>query len=445
MPTPTSPPSTDLVGDIETFTHALVADLEPEPGASGPGRPRILPALALWAALLVGVLRGEPHQRAVWRRLSVEGLWQFPRFAISDEAVYKRLAQAGTAPLERLFAQVRTVLADRLAAWPVLGADDLAPFARAVVAIDETTLDPVARSLPDLRATDRRERLPGKLAGGFDLRTQQWRTVRTTTDPHQNERVLARDLVAELPPHSLVVADLGYFGFAWFDDLTAAGHWWVSRLRAGTSYRVEHTYYAQGETREQLIWLGAHRADKARYLVRLVQFRVGKTVHRYITNVTDPRRLPAGELARLYARRWDIELAVKLVKRELGLHLLWSAKSVIVWQQVWAALIIAQILQAFRLEVAGRAGVDPFDGSLPLLVKVLPRLAARGEDPLTVLVQYGRQGEIIRPSRRTRIQAPVMPATELALPPPDLPREREPRYAHRKCGKHPRATRAAKT
>ena len=35
-------------------------------------------------------------------------------------------------------------------------------------------------------------------------------------DPHQR-KVLARELVEELPAGTLVVADLGYFGFAWFD------------------------------------------------------------------------------------------------------------------------------------------------------------------------------------------------------------------------------------
>ena len=48
--------------------------------------------------------------------------------------------------------------------------------------------------------------LPGKLAGVFDLRRQQWRTVMFQPDPHQNEKVLARELVEELPAGTLVVA-----------------------------------------------------------------------------------------------------------------------------------------------------------------------------------------------------------------------------------------------
>ncbi len=145
------------------------------------------------------------------------------------------------------------------------------------------------------------------------------------------------------------------------------------------------------------------------------------------------------EIARLYARRWDIELAFKLVKTHLGLHLLWGAKPVVVLQQVWAVLIIAQVLQALRLEIAGRAGVDPYEVSLPLLVEYLPFFAARGLDPVTVFVEQGRALRFIRPSSRTVIVAPDIPLNDLVPRPPDLVVERLPRYAQRKCGPRPRA------
>lgn len=429
----TSLPADPVVGDIETFLLQTLADLEPEPQEPKPGRPRILPALALWAGLLVCVLRGFSSQLALWRLLSQDQLWFYPRFPVSDQAVYKRLAQAGTAPLARLFAQLTAVLADRLAPY---AATDLAPFAAEVVALDETTLDPVARKLPALREVPPGDHqlLPGKLAGLFDLRRQQWRQFQQSPDPEQNEKVLARELVATLPPGSLLLADLGYFGFPWFDELTEAGYHWLNRLRAKTSYTVIHPFYQQGETFDGLIWLGAYRADQAKHAVRLIQFRQGGTLHRYITNVRDPWLLPLPEIARLYARRWDIEMAVQLVKQHLGLHLRWSAKPVVIAQQVWAVLIIAQILQALRLEIAGRAGVDPFEVSLPLLVEYLPRWAYTGRDPIAMMVERGEAMRLIRPSRRTVIEAPTIDPAELVPAPADLILVRKPRYAQRKCG-----------
>lgn len=297
------------------------------------------------------------------------------------------------------------------------------------------TLDQIARLLPALRAVPigAAALLPGALAGLFDLRRQQWVRVQYLADPQQNEKVAARAMVAALPPGSLLLADLGYFGFQWFDDLTDAAIWWVSRLRAKTSYTLIHAHYQRGETLDALVWLGAHRADQAKHAVRLVQFVHNGVLHRYVTNVLAPTVLPLADIARLYARRWDIELAFNLVKSHLGLHLLWGAKPAVVLQQVWAVFTIAQVLQALRLEIAGLAGVDPFEVSLPLLVEYLPFFAARGLDRVAVFVDQGRALRFIRPSSRTVISAPALPPDALALPPPALVLTRTPRYAQRKC------------
>jgi len=302
---------------IEQVLQAALTDLAaapPPPGARGPGRPPILPALLLWTGLLVCVLHGFSSYLDLWRVLTGLGLWHFPRVAISDQALYARLTRDGTGPLERLLAHLSRLLADRLAPWT---SPDLAPFATAVSALDETTLDQVARLLPALRGlpAGAAALLPGKLAGLFDLRRQPWARVEYQPDAQQNEKVAARSMIAGLAAGSLILADLGYFGFAWFDDLTAAGRWWVARLRAKTSYTLIHPLYHCGDTLEAIVWLGAHRADRAQHAVRLVQFRHGGTLYRYVTNVLDPTVLPMAEVARLYARRWDIELSATRICR----------------------------------------------------------------------------------------------------------------------------------
>ncbi|HEX5504556.1 MAG TPA: IS4 family transposase [Thermomicrobiales bacterium] len=437
---PPAPPP--VVADIERFLCAALGQLTPAapgPGARGPGRPRVLPALCLWAGRLVCVLHGFGSYLAVWRLLTGAGLWRSPRVAVSDQALDHRLARDGTAPLEGLFRHIGAALAARLAPYAAAG---LAAFAvGGVYALDQMTLDQVARLLPALRAVPAGAAtlLPGALAGLFDLRRQQWARVEYLADPQQNEKVLARELVAGRPAGSLLLADLGSFGFPWFDDLTDGGYWWVSRLRARTSYTLIHAYYHRGDTLDALVWLGAYRADRAKHAARLVQFTHRGATFRYVTNVRDPATLPMAEIARLYARRWAIELAFDLVKTHLGLHLLWGAKPVVVLQQVWAVFIIAQVLQALRLEIAGRAGVDPYAVSLPLLVEYLPCFAARGLDPVAVFVAQGRALRFIRPSSRTAVVAPEIPPAALAPRPSALALVRPPRYARRNCGPRPRA------
>ena len=445
LPLPTERVVGEVVGEIEQFLRQMIEQMPPDAAEmerSGPGRPRILPSMCLWAGLLVCVLQGLGSQRALWRLLNKGNFWFYPRIAVSDQAVYKRLEEEGTTPMRRLFGQVSAVLAQRLAPFE---STELAPFASGVWALDQSALDQVARTLPALRNSPAADPLllPGKLSALYNIRQQQWKEIQQIESSTQNEKVAARDTLqalveAEVAQGSLILADLGYFGFEWFDWLTDHKMWWVSRLRAKTSFEVIHHFY-KGEDEQgrpfsdSLIWLGAYRADRAAHAVRKVTFWQGTTEYNYITSVLDPHKLTMLDIARVYARRWDIEMAFKLVKRYLGLHMLWSAKPVVIEQQVWAVLIISQIMQAFQMEIAARAGVDPFEVSMPLLVEYMPRFVYAGEDPVTVFVQQGRELGFIRPSRRTIIQAPAFDLSSITPLPPELLLMRHPRYAHRNC------------
>jgi hypothetical protein len=429
----------ELLNDIEGFLSEMIQQLEPirQNKEAERGRPRVIPAMCLWAGLLVCVLRGMGSQLAIWRLLASQSLWDYPRFPVSDQAVYKRLEEGGTADLEHLFGKISEVLHTRLAPY---AQHKLAPFASEVVAVDASTLDPVARTLPMLREVPKGDRqlLPGKLAGVFNIRFQQWQHVQHIINPDENDKVVSRSLLEHIQPGALILADLGYFGFEWFDDLTDGGYFWLSRLRNQTSYEVIHTYYEHEDTFDGLIFLGAYRADRAKHAVRLVTFRKGKTLYRYITNILDPHQFSLHDIAVLYARRWDVEMAFRLIKRDLGLHLFWSAKTVVILQQVWAVLTIAQILHALQLEIAGRAGVDPFDVSLPLIVEYIPKWSYDGTDMVAIFVEHGRAVGFIRPSRRIRIKTPDIDPTSFEPLPPDLKLERKPRYARRKCGPRPK-------
>src|SRR5438105_14008554 len=105
-----------VVGDIESFLREMIGALKPEPLRVGPGRPRILPALALWAGLLVCVLRGFTSQLDLWRLLTLHQLWFYHRFPVTDQAIDKRLEEGGATAPALLFAQTSQVFAVRPAA-----------------------------------------------------------------------------------------------------------------------------------------------------------------------------------------------------------------------------------------------------------------------------------------------------------------------------------------
>jgi hypothetical protein len=274
--------SDGLALQIEDWLAEQVAALDLDRRKKGPGRPRVLPALLLWTGLVVCVVRGMGSQAALWRLLTQRGLWSFPRLTITDDAVRVRLARDGTAPLSRLFTQVTTLLAARIPPWIDT---KLAPFATDILVIDEITLDKVARLLPTLRELPAGDPglLAGTLAALFDVRRQQWRRIIYREDTLQNEKVAARSRLEGLAHGTLLLCDLGYFGFKWFDALTDGGFFWLSRLRSKTTFDPILILYKQGDTLDAIVWLGKYRADRAKHAVRLIQFAVNGRQYRYLT------------------------------------------------------------------------------------------------------------------------------------------------------------------
>jgi hypothetical protein len=69
-----------------------------------------------------------------------------------------------------------------------------------------------------------------------------------------------------------------------------------------------------------------------------------------------------------------IELVFSLLKEQLGLHIFWSAKEELVLIQLWAAIILAQVLISLRFQIAEEALVDFFDVSIEILIDLLKHL-----------------------------------------------------------------------
>ncbi len=438
--TPMQPPVCIATSDqLEDMLRSTVSRVEEEEETSlvkrGVGRPCELSARCLWAAFLVCLLRGLHSQKAVWRLLSLGPLWSFAHSVLTAQAVYKRLDQAGTAPLEELFVQISHRLLAVVSALLEQGEREgtlkrLAPFAADILVLDETILDQVARRLPILRgiAKGAAVLIPGKLVALFSVRTQQWRRIHFEPDSLQNEKVSARFMLTGLVRGTLLLFDLGYYCFKWFDDLTALGFWYISRLRNGSAVHLLHRFYEEGDTFDGIVFLGTQKGARPKHAVRLVRFRMHGVLHTYITNVLDPHLLSMHDIAQLYARRWDIECAFLLLKKHLGLALFWSAKPHVLLQQVWGTLIIAQVLQVLRLQIAVQARQDPYDVSMQLLLDYLPTLSDYHQDGLGVLLTRGADLGFLRPSSRTRIQTPDLSALLLVPLPADLLLEQVPHY-----------------
>lgn len=405
-------------------SHDIPARASTSPSQRRRGRPVRLPAAQLWLGVLWCLLDGMNHYEQVRRWLASHTVGGFAPLLISTDAIVKRLLQAGLEPLDALFTQFEQWVPTPPSTC------DLAPFASHIVALDETTLDAVTRHLVWQRQHPKGSTalLAGKLVGLFDIRQQRWLRLEYFASAVQNCKVGFLTLLDDLPWHSLLLFDLGYFSFPCFDYLTERGYWWISRLREKTGYQLLHVHYRHHELLDALVWLGSGHGARAGYAVRLVRFHDGHSFRCYLTNVLDPHQLTMEQIARLYARRWDIELAFLTLKELLGLHHWWSSQLPLILQQIALVLLLAHLWQTLRLQIAAEAGCDPFDVSLPLLVQYVPQLIRNGQHPIDWMLTYGKPLGFIRPHSRLRVRAPHILPEQLVLPPADLVLVRKARY-----------------
>lgn len=416
-----------VVFHAKTLLKQLSHEMIHPPQKPGRGRPPEVSSLLLALSVLWCFLQGHFRQLAVWRLIYTEGQGPFAPVQVDDQTIYRALADRGTSVMKELFELTTQRLSQRLEAYRET---DLASFTTAIYAIDESILDKMPCWLAALRQIKNgsKDLLAGRIAAVFDVRLQLWLRVDLLPEAKPHCMQHARQLLQDLPKGALLLFDLGYKGFQWFDDVQRAGFWYITRLDSRYTFERTHTFIQREDCEDFLVFLGSNRSDHAEFVTRIVRIRHAGIWFSYLTNVIDPWLLPAGDIARLYARRWDIEMGFRIVKDYLHMKTLWSAKWSVIQVQIWATFLLAQLLQATRIELARALEVPVFDLSLPLLSEYLPLWQQEGKDVVKHLRAVGREIKIIRPSTRYQIEEPDVPLSALQPMPPDLPLRREPRY-----------------
>jgi hypothetical protein len=222
---------------------------------------------------------------------------------------------------------------------------------RGCYALDGTTLEALFRKLKALQEAPTAP-LAGHLVALCDLFTHVPAKLWFAEDPQTNDKALLPQVLQWVPENSLLVFDLGYFAFPFFDALWEQGVFFVTRLRAKTSFTVERVLRQQPGVCDRIVHLGKYRSNPSQNAVRLIEVYVRDQWRQYLTNVLDPHELSVLEVVALYEQRWQIELAFLQVKRLLGLAYLWVGSLNGVQLQVWATWLYYAVLIDLCVEVA---------------------------------------------------------------------------------------------
>lgn len=132
-----------------------------------------------------------------------------------------------------------------------------------------------------------------------------------------SERGHLREMLPALPPHTLLLADAGFTGYDLLKALLSEDQHFLIRVGANVTLLRKLGYYVR--ERKQIVWLWPeNKRGHEPLALRLVRVRDGQKQLCLLTSVLDPKRLSDSDVAKLYRRRWMVEVCFRSLKQTMG-------------------------------------------------------------------------------------------------------------------------------
>lgn len=335
----------------EYLTPGTFANLKTVQDKERSLRDRILTLPVMVAIVLSLVYRQMSGLSEVLRVLEQEGLMWVDAQRVTRQALSERLRTLPALLFAQLFEQVVQRMSEQAstATIPVEWQAVVQQFGVIWLA-DGSSLEAIAHRLHSLQ--DHARELGGKMMMMVDAFSRRPVAAWYTSDAHTHDQRWNDALIERLPKGGLLIFDLGFFNFVWFDAFSEAGKFFVTRCKQKTAGRVVQGLAQGSRYRDEIVQLGVYRSNPCRYPLRRVSVLRGTTWHVYLTNVLDPKQLSAQQVCDLYAQRWRIEEAFLLTKRLLGLAYLWVGGTNGVQIQLYSTWIFYAVLMDITQQVA---------------------------------------------------------------------------------------------
>jgi hypothetical protein len=345
------------------------------------------------------------------RVLNQEGMLWVSATPVSQAAVTQRLNSLPAVLFENvlkaLLPKMATQWERRKRPLPAAVAFVQQRFSQVLV-LDGSTLDPLLRKTGLLQAAATHP-LAGRIAAVLDVVTRLPVQLWYEPDEQAHDQRFWLGVLSRLVANCLLLFDSGFLNFEVFDQLTRDQRWFITRPKSNTVYKVTAVLRQSAAVHDYLIELGAV-GKHCQEPMRLVECLWHGKWYRYVTNVTDPLRLPPEVILALYAQRWHIEDAFNIVKRLLGLAYFWTGALNGILVQVWATWVLFAVLVDLTDSVAQALNL-PFQAiSMEMVFRGLYHFTQayhRGDalDPVAYFVQHAHLLGIVK--RKRKIRSPV--------------------------------------
>jgi len=152
-----------------------------------------------------------------------------------------------------------------------------------------------------------------------------------------------------LPSDSILVFDMGYYDFSWWNKLDSMNSWFVTRSKDNMDYQIVEDFDISREKDKNVLQdsnirlTGTKGRQDYPKLLRRVRFwdEVNRAERVFITN---NRSWTATTVAQIYKERWSIESFFKLIKQNLKIKSFVGTSENAVQIQIWTALITILLL-----------------------------------------------------------------------------------------------------
>lgn len=233
--------------------------------------------------------------------------------------------------------------------------------------------------------------------------------------PHaRTERTCLARLLRHLSAGDLLLCDRGLGSYAHLALMAARGiaccvavPRWLSVLGPGKGCHRRLRKLGDNDLlvrwtkpRRRPAWMSRRgwKALPAELVLRQVNLRTRRPGFRdqwlrVVTTLTDPAAYPAGEVAALYGRRWQVEVYFRDLKRTLGMHRLRSRTAAGVRKEIAAFVLLYNLVRRVMGRAAAAQGAEPDRVSFTDAARWL--LWSAAGDPLPRLVVNPRR---VRPA-----------------------------------------------
>jgi len=219
------------------------------------------------------------------------------------------------------------------------------------------------------------------------------------------ETTLAAEVLGQLRPGMLCLADRLFFGYALWTQAAATGADLLWRIKKNIQLPCEQRLPDGSYLSRIYPSAKDRRHGRHGVVVRVIEYRLvgvpgAEPLYRLLTTILDPTVAPAMELAALYHERWEIETALDELKTHLrGARIVLRSKTPALVRQEFYGLLLAHFaVRGLMHEAALQAGEDPdrlsFLHAVRVIRRKLPRFTALPPSGPPSLPRGGAQGDL---------------------------------------------------